>query len=64
MALLHKPWLRAYSAIDYSTLCRRQKYIEIAIHYQKSRHGLHLLVDSRGLKFLGEGLMEVQEISA
>ena len=40
---------------DYSTLCRRQKHVDIAIHYQKSNDGLHLLVDSTGLKFLGEG---------
>lgn len=39
---------------DYSTLCRRQKHVDIAIHYQKSNDGLHLLVDSTGLKFLGE----------
>ena len=40
---------------DYSTLCRRQKHIDIAISYQKSSDGLHLLVDSTGMKFLGEG---------
>ena len=40
---------------DYTTLCRRQKTIDIVISYQKSRHGLHLLVDFTGLKFLGEG---------
>jgi len=44
-----------WTAPDYSTLCRRQKHIDIAISYQKSRDGLHLLVDSTGLKFLGEG---------
>jgi len=44
-----------WGAPDYSTLCRRQKHIDIAINYQKSRDGLHLLVDSTGLKFLGEG---------
>lgn len=43
-----------WTAPDYSTLCRRQKYIDIAIRYQKSSDGLHLLVDSTGLKFLGE----------
>lgn len=42
-------------APDYSTLCRRQKHIDITISYQKSSDGLHLLVDSTGLKFLGEG---------
>jgi hypothetical protein len=35
--------------------CRRQKHIDIAINYQKSSNGLQLLVDSTGLKFLGEG---------
>ena len=43
------------AALDYSTLCRRQKHIDIQISYQKSNDGLHLLVDSTGLKFLGEG---------
>ena len=42
-------------APDYSTICRRQRYIDISICYQKSSDGLHLLVDSTGLKFLGEG---------
>ena len=42
-------------APDYSTLCRRHKHIDIAISYQEYRDGLYLLVDSTGLKFLGEG---------
>ncbi|WP_350337709.1 transposase, partial [Acinetobacter pittii] len=37
-----------WTAPDYSTLCRRQKHIDIAISYQKSSDGLHLLVDSTG----------------
>ena len=44
-----------WTAPDYTTLCRRQKHIDIAISYQKSSDGLHLLVDSTGLKFLAEG---------
>ena len=44
-----------WTAPDFTTLCRRQKYIDIQISYQKSRDGLHLLVDSTVLKFLGEG---------
>ena len=44
-----------WTALDYSTLCRKQKHIDIAISYQKSSDGLHLLVDSTGLKFLSEG---------
>lgn len=43
------------TAPDYSTLCRRQRHIDIAIGYQKNSGDLHLLVDSTGLKFLGEG---------
>ena len=46
---------RNWTAPDYSTICRRQKQIDIAISYQKSHEGLHLLIDSTGLKFLGEG---------
>lgn len=44
-----------WTAPDYSTICRRQRHIDIQISYQKSRERLHLLVDSTGLKFLGEG---------
>jgi len=40
-------------APDYSTLCRRQKHIDIVICYQKSRGGLHLLYWLE--VFLGEG---------
>lgn len=32
-----------WTAPDYSTLCRRQKHIDIAISYQKSSDGLPLL---------------------
>lgn len=39
---------------DYSTICRRQKHIDIQNSYEKSCYGLHLLVNSTGLKFLGE----------
>ncbi|MEG1709794.1 MAG: IS5 family transposase [Acinetobacter sp.] len=48
-----------WTAPDYTTLCRRQKYIDIAISYQKSSDGLHLLVDSTGLKFLGDLLDQI-----
>ena len=44
-----------WTAPDYSTICRRQKHIYIAISDQKSSDWLHPLVDSTGLKFLGEG---------
>ena len=44
-----------WTAPNYTTFFRRQEHIDIAISYQKSSDGLHLLVDSTGLKFLGEG---------
>ena len=44
-----------WTAADYSTICKRQKHIDIAISYQKSSGGLHQLIDSTGLKFLVEG---------
>lgn len=44
-----------WTVLDYSTIRRRQKHIDIQISYEKSCNGLHLLVDSTDLKFLGEG---------
>ena len=40
---------------DYCTVCRRQKGLDVQVHYRPSRNGLHLHVDSTGIKFLGEG---------
>ena len=40
---------------DFSTVSRRQKHLRVVIPYQRSREGLHLLVDSTGIKMLGEG---------
>ena len=45
----------AWSAPDFSTLCRRQRDFDVQIPYSRSKAGLHLLVDSTGIKFLGEG---------
>ena len=45
------PW----AAPDYSTVCRRQKGIHVQVHYRPSGNGLHMLADSTGIKFLGEG---------
>ncbi len=39
----------------------KQKHIDISLRYQKSCDGLHLLIDSTGLKFLGEGEWKCQE---
>lgn len=40
---------------DFSTLCRRQKSLTDTIPYQPSQGALHLLVDSTGIKGMGEG---------
>lgn len=40
---------------DYTTLCRRQKTLAVALGGRPSSGGLHLLVDSTGIKMLGEG---------
>ncbi len=45
------PW----QAPDYSTVCRRQKTLKVRIPYRPASQGLHLLVDSTGLKMMGEG---------
>ena len=36
-------------------LCRRQKSLEVQVCYRASDKGLHMLADSTGIKFLGEG---------
>jgi len=40
---------------DFSTLCRRQGSLSVAIPYQGSTGPLHLLIDSTGIKAEGEG---------
>jgi hypothetical protein len=40
---------------DFSTLSRRQKYLKVKIPYRRNAQGLHLLVDSTGIKIQGEG---------
>jgi hypothetical protein len=40
---------------DYTTLCRRQKTLTVALGGRPSSGGLHLLVDSTGIKMMGEG---------
>ena len=41
--------------LDFSTLCRRQKTLSVAIPYKGSTGPLHLLIDSTGIKAEGEG---------
>ncbi len=45
------PWAEP----DYSTVCRRQKGLDVRVHYRPSRNGLYILADSTGIKFLGDG---------
>jgi len=40
---------------DYTTVCRRQQHLQICISYRPNPKGLHLLLDSTGIKMLGEG---------
>lgn len=40
---------------DYSTLCRRRRTVEVALPQLRREEGMHLLVDSTGVKIFGEG---------
>ncbi|TDX22242.1 DDE family transposase [Rhodovulum visakhapatnamense] len=40
---------------DFSTLCRRQRTLNVQIPYRRADGPLNLLVDSTGIKFLGDG---------
>lgn len=40
---------------DFSTLCRRQNDLTVTIPYRPSTGALHLLIDSTGIKAMGEG---------
>ncbi len=40
---------------DYTTLCRRQKTLAVQIPYSRADGPLNLLVDSTGIKLLGDG---------
>jgi hypothetical protein len=40
---------------DFSTVCRRQKTLQVQRSYRPSTKSLHLLADSTGVKFLSEG---------
>ena len=49
---------------DYSNLSRRQKTLSVAITARSSLGGLHLLVDSTGVKMLGEGEWKIRKHGA
>ncbi|MDI9726137.1 IS5 family transposase, partial [Acinetobacter baumannii] len=44
-----------WTAPAYSIFCRRQNHSDMGFSFQNSSDGLHLLVVSIGLKFVGEG---------
>ena len=46
---------------DYTTLCRRQKTLAVQIPYRRADGPLNLLVDSTGIKFLGDGEWQVRK---
>ena len=49
---------------DYSTICRRQKHLQVMIPCRPTTTGLHLLIDSTGIKMLGEGEWKTQKHGA
>ena len=46
-----------WSVPDYTTLCRRQQTLAVQIPYRGADGPLNLLVDSTGIKFLGDGAL-------
>lgn len=46
---------RDWAVPDYSTLCRRRKTLTVQIPYRRADGPLNLMVDSTGIKFLGDG---------
>lgn len=49
---------------NFSTLSRRQKDLQVRIPVQKKQSCLHLLVESTGIKMMGEGEWKVKKHSA
>ena len=49
---------------DFSTLSRRQKDLQVRIPIQRKQGCLHLLVDSTGIKMMGEGEWKVKKHGA
>jgi hypothetical protein len=46
---------------DYTTLCRRRKQREVELPRSQKGKGLHLVVDSTGVKLYGEGEGKVRQ---
>ena len=53
VASLLKPANLDWPVPDYTTLCRRQKTLPLMLGGRASSGGLHLLVDSAGIKMMG-----------
>lgn len=51
----------ALQAPDYSTLCRRRRGLNIEMPRQGRHDGMHLVVDSTGVKVFGEGEWKVRQ---
>jgi hypothetical protein len=49
---------------DYSTLCRRQKTLQVQMPYRCVDGPVNLLVDSTGIKFLGDGEWQARKHGA
>lgn len=58
---LLKPVGLNWSVPDFSTLCRRQRTLSVAIPYKGSEGPLHLFQDSTGIKAEGEGEWNVRK---
>jgi hypothetical protein len=48
-------------AADYSTVCRRQKHLDISLHKRNKNESIHGVFDSTGLKVFGEGEWKVRQ---
>ena len=46
---------------DFSTLCRRQKTLAVQVPYRRADGPLNMLVDSTGIKFLGDGEWQIRK---
>ena len=46
---------------DYTTLCRRQRTLAVQIPHRRADGPLNLLVDSTGIKFLGDGEWQARQ---
>lgn len=50
-----------WTAPDSSTICRRQQHLQVNIPCRPANGALHLLIDSTGIKMLGEGEWKVKK---